>query len=541
MPPSELGTTSMQNPTDSTGLPKIKRIAIVGAGPGGLTAFKSFLEEGVFEEARAFERRDDIGGVWYLDPLIAKQEVDRYQETRRGEYPFRSTKPSDDGQEERVHWPSPAYEGMMGNIPRDLIAFSDFPWPKPTSSSLSASEPQDIDADTGSDGAKNRNRIQDAENEDAELDMESLADEDVDIFPTLLETIAYIKSYAAHFNLLPHVSLNAEVVSVRYRKRDDGYVGWEVKVKTRAVGEAPTEITSWWDAVVMAGGMCDSLAIPNIDGLEALPEEQVVHARHYRSPTSWTGKKILALGNGYSSIDICAQSAPLAKTPIYRSIHHPCFFACLPDERVIDVGPIKRLYIMPSDAEKIGAELEDGQILEDFDVVILGTGYRYEFPFLRIPSSDTQEDVPATPPDRRRILGLYKHFLHARYPTLGLISYEILFTTFSVAQAQACVLARLYSGRLALPSLEERVADEGKCIEEVGDDHLFHVIPRYMKSGGEPAYGQWLREWALSAPAGGSVGVQWDDKRRMVVYKNIVKLKTEQLRRSKGRRINGAY
>ncbi|KDQ21799.1 hypothetical protein BOTBODRAFT_169000 [Botryobasidium botryosum FD-172 SS1] len=527
----------MDRPSDSL-LPRIKRIAIVGTGPGGLTALKTFIEEGAFEEVRAFERRDDIGGVWYFDPSVAKEEVERYQKTRRGEYPFRSNEPRDDGgQKQRVYWPSPAYEGMVGNIARDLLAFSDFPWPKPTPSPSSTSALQNLEAHARGDGAKTRSSTQDVESEDAGLNMESLSDEDVDIFPTLLETIAYLKSYATHFNLLPHISLNSEVVSVRYREREDGYVGWEVKVKARVIdgaGESFTETISWWDAVVMAGCVYDNLAIPHIDGLESLPEEQVLHARYYRSPAFWAEKKILVLGNGNSSNDICAQSAPHAKTPIYRSIHHPSWYAYLPDERIIDVQPIKRLYMMPNDDKKIGAELEDGKILEDIDAIVLGTGYRYELPFLRIPSSDSQEDITVTPPDRRRILGLYKHFLHARLPTLGFISYEIVYTTFSAAQAQACVLARLYSGRLTLPSLEERVADEAKCVEEVGDNYLFHALPMYAKSGGEPGYGQWLREWAMSAPGGGSVGVQWDVRRRWL-FKNLVKLKTEQMRRSKER------
>ena len=54
--------TSSFDPNDE--LPTIKRIAIVGAGPSGLTALKTFIQEGAFDEVRAFERRDEVGGVW---------------------------------------------------------------------------------------------------------------------------------------------------------------------------------------------------------------------------------------------------------------------------------------------------------------------------------------------------------------------------------------------------------------------------------------------------------------------------------------------
>ncbi len=67
----------------------IKRIAIIGAGPSGLTAAKSAFECGL--EPTVFEQSEDLGGVW----------------KGRGAH---------------------AWEGMKTNISRHSCCFSDYPW-----------------------------------------------------------------------------------------------------------------------------------------------------------------------------------------------------------------------------------------------------------------------------------------------------------------------------------------------------------------------------------------------------------------------------
>ena len=51
-----------------------KAICIVGAGPVGLAALKAVLDSPQYKagywKPTAFESRDDIGGVWYILPLI---------------------------------------------------------------------------------------------------------------------------------------------------------------------------------------------------------------------------------------------------------------------------------------------------------------------------------------------------------------------------------------------------------------------------------------------------------------------------------------
>jgi heterodisulfide reductase subunit A-like polyferredoxin len=45
----------------------IKSVAVIGAGPSGLSAVKALREENIFDTIRVFERRSDTGGTWYVN------------------------------------------------------------------------------------------------------------------------------------------------------------------------------------------------------------------------------------------------------------------------------------------------------------------------------------------------------------------------------------------------------------------------------------------------------------------------------------------
>ncbi|XP_038855462.1 flavin-containing monooxygenase 5-like isoform X2 [Salvelinus namaycush] len=73
-----------------------QRVAVIGAGPSGLTSIKSCLDEGL--EPTCFESSDDIGGLW------------RFKETPE---PGRSS----------------IYRSLVVNTSKEMMCFSDFPMP----------------------------------------------------------------------------------------------------------------------------------------------------------------------------------------------------------------------------------------------------------------------------------------------------------------------------------------------------------------------------------------------------------------------------
>jgi hypothetical protein len=248
-----------------------------------------------------------------------------------------------------------------------------------------------------------------------------------------------------------------------------------------------------------------------------------------------TRQRILVLGNGNSANDIAAHAAEpgIATLPVYRSIRHSSYFASVPDpERIHDIASVTRFEVQASRGGKVTATLADGTVIEDIDLVVAATGYRYSVPAIRVPHAEQEKQEEVTTPDGRRMAGLYRHLFHARHPTLAFIGYAITWVPFIMSEAQACVIARAFSGRLALPSSDVMALDEAKCVKQVGDHYKFHVLALYP--GGDAAYGEELRKWALQAEGGeGVVGVEWDERRKWLLNNNV-RLKTLQLVRERG-------
>ncbi|KAJ6596541.1 hypothetical protein B0H10DRAFT_2327165 [Mycena sp. CBHHK59/15] len=81
-------------------LSKPRRVLIVGGGPCGLVSLRNLVDRGEFDEVVLAERRDDVGGVWYLEDL-----------------------PTSNTPRSRPFWPSPAYPGLIGNVLRSTCPF----------------------------------------------------------------------------------------------------------------------------------------------------------------------------------------------------------------------------------------------------------------------------------------------------------------------------------------------------------------------------------------------------------------------------------
>lgn len=44
--------------------PTYRRVAVIGAGPSGLSAVRALSDENKFDTIKLFERRDRVGGIW---------------------------------------------------------------------------------------------------------------------------------------------------------------------------------------------------------------------------------------------------------------------------------------------------------------------------------------------------------------------------------------------------------------------------------------------------------------------------------------------
>ncbi|KAJ7351181.1 hypothetical protein DFH08DRAFT_859817 [Mycena albidolilacea] len=466
---------------------KPRRILIVGGGPCGLVSLRNLVERGHFDEVVLAERRDDIGGVWYLeDP------------------------PKPGTPRTRPFWTSPAYPALVGNVLAEYLSFSHHPFPEPESK--------------------------------------------IHPYPSLADTYAYLRRFAAPFLASGQIRLSTEVVWV---DELPGSSGWSVTTRDWGAGKDGKVHVEAWDAVVVATSWYDFPSWPeSTPGLgEARAAGLATHAQTWHGPVGYDGKRIVVVGNANSSNDIAAQLKSVAKAPVYRSIRRQGLrrFAFLPDLRVVDVPPITR-YIVKSSG-KLDLELLDGSTLTDIDAVVLGTGYSAaSAPFVRVlqppslglsagqPQALTPLTSVATSPPR--IPALYNHILYAPNPTLAFIGAVMSYTPFTLADVASTWLALVFSQRLAIPaSLPARLEGERVRLDKVErfreagvkleGRELSSLVAYHILGPDEQGYAQGLKD-AIAAlePEWAKVLPEWNDnewKRREVMYeRKWVSLMAEQ-------------
>ncbi|HYE99732.1 MAG TPA: NAD(P)-binding domain-containing protein [Planctomycetota bacterium] len=297
------------------------------------------------------------------------------------------------------------------------------------------------------------------------------------VYPTKEDVARYLRDYADAFGLRSHFRFGAEVTRVR--------PAWEVDGTP-------------YDAVLVCTGHHSEPLWPELpgrfDGLK-------IHARDYRSPDVFAGKRVVVIGIGNSAVDIATAAAGRASSVVLavrRGAHvlpkmllgRPAdawaktfrwlpravqsaglqAFLRLRQGRMSDVGlpepahalhqahptlsdellPLLRegrLRAKPAVVELLGDRVRfaDGRV-EPADVLVCATGYRPSFPFLDPapdPASLYLQVVPTTLPS-----GLY--FIGLVQPQQGPIS--------RCAEAQASWVADLLRGRRGLPAPDEQRA-----------------------------------------------------------------------------------
>lgn len=196
------------------------RICVIGAGPCGLTAVKNLLQAG-FHDIICYEENDGIGGNWAF---------------------------TDDPERASVH------ERTRIISSRRLSAFEDFPMPE--------GYPQ---------------------------------------FPSHRQMLAYFTGYARTFRIEPHIRLRSHVSCCELGQDRR----WTVRV--RANGETRTE---HFDAVLVCTGHHREPFVPEFPGTFT---GTILHSSSYKRPDPYRGRRVLVVGAGNSAADIAADVAPVAE------------------------------------------------------------------------------------------------------------------------------------------------------------------------------------------------------------------------------------
>ena len=209
-------------------------------------------------------------------------------------------------------------------------------------------------------------------------------------------------------------------------------------------------------------------------------------------------QRVLIVGGGPSAADIGQQIARVCQYPLLAS--RPRKGPYHPDEPNERELPILTSLI----PEERAAVFEDGSIERDVDIVFLCTGYAYDFSFLApVDMKLDNKSIEALHP--------YQYIFHMQHPSLAFVETPEMIVPFAIAECQAAIIARVWSGRLALPEKEVMQKWIADTIHEKGAGRSFHALSppsdlKYMRD---------MYDWSCKAEdsAMGKTPSDWNDEK----------------------------
>lgn len=204
-----------------------------------------------------------------------------------------------------------------------------------------------------------------------------------------------------------------------------------------------------FDFLVVASGHFSTPNMPYFKGIETFPGT-VMHAHDFRGADQFKDRNILLIGSSYSAEDIgiqCHKHGAKSVTLSYRSnpigINWP--------------EGIKELPLV-THFEGATAFFKDGTS-EQFEAVIMCTGYQHKFPFL--PDELRLKTKNNLYPDN-----LYKGIFFNKLPQLMYLGMQDQYYTFNMFDAQAWVARDFMMNRLEVPTEPERRIDIDNWLEK---------------------------------------------------------------------------
>lgn len=393
------------------------RVAVVGAGCCGITAVKACLEEGL--DVVCFERASNCGGLWWYRDETPESGV------------------------------GTVMRFTVANTSKEMSCFSDFP-----------------------------------------------PDKDAPLFMTHWQTLRYIRSYADHFGVTARIRFNHEVL----RLDKDG----TIRVRDTKTGRDWEDV---FDGVLVCTGHHASPSVPDVPGSE-LFKGRIMHSREYKyADETFRDKTVVVVGFANSALDVAVNLSTVARQ-VFLSTRRinwvlPCHYKSVPmdvyvlnqarlwlyswlppsyfsrfvtriandawdhkafgleaDHDVMSQGLVINQYIdgkLLDGTVKIRGPpqrfTEDGLVMnyveEKVDAVVFATGFTTGLPF----------PTNALPREGERLL-LYKMMIPAGNPSIAFLGFvDANANLLQAFEMQARYMARVFSGKLRLPSREAMEAE----------------------------------------------------------------------------------
>uniref|UniRef100_I3J3L5 Flavin-containing monooxygenase n=1 Tax=Oreochromis niloticus TaxID=8128 RepID=I3J3L5_ORENI len=384
------------------------RVAIVGGGASGLASIKCCLDEGL--EPVCFESSNDIGGLWRVKE---NPEPDR----------------------------ASIYFSVIINSSKEMMCFSDFPIPAH--------------------------------------------------FPNYMHNsliMDYFRLYADHFHTDIYkwgIPALLSTTCFCLFKSDFSHSGeWVVETENK---DGKKEKHVFEAVMICIGHHCyPNMPLHDFPGIETFTGKYF-HSRDYKTPEGWRNKNVIVIGIGNSGADIAVELSRVTKQ-VYLMFDFlrktvPFGFFCSLGERrlnkifdhtLYNLKPKHRLLsqyptlndelpnrilsgtvqVKPNICRFQGSsvEFDDGSVVEDVDLVIFATGYRYSFPFLASQVVSVSNNKAS----------LYKYVFppELERPTLAIIGLvQPLGSIMPISELQARWATRVFKGCIKLPSVVVMLKD----------------------------------------------------------------------------------
>jgi thioredoxin reductase len=364
------------------------KVAIIGAGAAGLVTARVLKRNGIEPIILEKDAQDTgVGGVW-------------------------SYKPNSDSR--------PMYRGLRTNLPREIMAYREFPW--------------------GGDGKTMS-------------------------FATHEEVKDYLSRYAKTMDVEDLIQYQSTVTKLEIVKSEekktesDGEsLFWpQIKLEWDSARSNDKDIITHseiFDAVCVCNGHYDAPANPIIPGIEKFQGE-IIHSITYDDPSIFKGKKVLCIGGRASGSDLAREISQYAKHVYLSDTTCPT---------LVDGKPITEENIswVPRTTEVLlNSRVSFGSTCDEtpeVDIIVFCSGYDYQFPFINELSNLDLSVIPG----ERRVKPLYEQLWHARYPSLTFIGLQHSVVPFPFFELQAeAVVSQLVgdssSKSWTLPSLDVRM------------------------------------------------------------------------------------
>jgi cation diffusion facilitator CzcD-associated flavoprotein CzcO len=417
------------------------------------------LAEKHFDQIDVFEQRSSVGGAWNYSPSSCKRDVSitvpHLDPNEPVEKPTWVDRP--DGMREAV-FVSPVYDLLETNIPKELMRYAEKPFPPQTQ-----------------------------------------------LFPKHHTVKQYLEDYAEEVKNT--VQFETQVVDVQLK--DPSSSTWVVTTKNLRTSVAQADV---YDAVVVASGHFTVPYLPDIPGIQNWDKSYpgaILHSKLYDSPEVFRNKKVVVVGSSASGLDIGAQINQVSMGKILASQKSDSYLSSSsPADKIICPEIVE--FLSPASHDR-AIRFADGRIEAQIDAIVFCTGYFYSFPFL-------SSLEPPVITHGWRTMNTYRHLFYIDHPTLAFPVLSQRVIPFPMAENQAAVFSRVWSGRLQLPSTEEMRTWENIEIAIKGDRKAYHVLPFPQDAD----YLNLLYDWAASAEprkeldhnGQGKLGTHWGNRER---------------------------